>query len=96
MAGLADGQPAIFDPAAYYGHHEAEFGMSWCAGRGRGQTRPTIVARQEVQPICNMLPHCYRVGMTSIPHTYLATPIGHTFLATLFLVTPACPTWPHT
>ena len=22
---------AILDPAAYYGHHEAEFGMSWCA-----------------------------------------------------------------
>lgn len=27
-----DGQPTIFDPAVYYGHHEAEFGMSWCAG----------------------------------------------------------------
>lgn len=27
-----DGQPCIFDPATYYGHHEAEFGMSWCAG----------------------------------------------------------------
>ncbi|KAK9832886.1 hypothetical protein WJX74_000787 [Apatococcus lobatus] len=27
-----DGQPAIFDPAVYYGHSEAEFGMSWCAG----------------------------------------------------------------
>jgi hypothetical protein len=26
------GQPAIFDPAVYYGHSEAEFGMSWCAG----------------------------------------------------------------
>eukprot|EP00420_Gonyaulax_spinifera_P003688 CAMPEP_0197935898 /NCGR_PEP_ID=MMETSP1439-20131203/114079_1 /TAXON_ID=66791 /ORGANISM="Gonyaulax spinifera, Strain CCMP409" /LENGTH=97 /DNA_ID=CAMNT_0043558853 /DNA_START=1 /DNA_END=290 /DNA_ORIENTATION=- len=22
----------IFDPAVYYGHHEAEWGMSWCAG----------------------------------------------------------------
>lgn len=22
-----DGAPAIFDPACYYGHHEAEFGM---------------------------------------------------------------------
>ena len=22
----------IYDPATYYGHHEAEFGMSWCAG----------------------------------------------------------------
>jgi fructosamine-3-kinase len=27
-----DGSPAIFDPAVYYGHSEAEFGMSWCAG----------------------------------------------------------------
>jgi protein-ribulosamine 3-kinase len=26
-----DGVPAIFDPAVYYGHHEAEWGMSWCA-----------------------------------------------------------------
>uniref|UniRef100_A0A7S2IIX1 protein-ribulosamine 3-kinase n=1 Tax=Zooxanthella nutricula TaxID=1333877 RepID=A0A7S2IIX1_9DINO len=25
---------AIFDPAAYYGHHEAEWGMSWCASFG--------------------------------------------------------------
>lgn len=27
-----EGLPSIFDPAVYYGHHEAEFGMSWCAG----------------------------------------------------------------
>lgn len=29
------GTPAgatIYDPAVYYGHHEAEWGMSWCAG----------------------------------------------------------------
>ncbi|PNG99134.1 Protein-ribulosamine 3-kinase, chloroplastic [Tetrabaena socialis] len=32
--GAVGGEPAIFDPAAYYGHHEAEFGMSWCAGFG--------------------------------------------------------------
>jgi len=25
------GAPAVFDPASYYGHSEAEFGMSWCA-----------------------------------------------------------------
>lgn len=25
-------RPAIFDPAVYFGHSEAEFGMSWCAG----------------------------------------------------------------
>eukprot|EP00241_Pyramimonas_parkeae_P022875 CAMPEP_0114292756 /NCGR_PEP_ID=MMETSP0059-20121206/9237_1 /TAXON_ID=36894 /ORGANISM="Pyramimonas parkeae, Strain CCMP726" /LENGTH=203 /DNA_ID=CAMNT_0001414437 /DNA_START=334 /DNA_END=945 /DNA_ORIENTATION=- len=29
-----DGEPTIFDPACYYGHHEAEFGMSWCANFG--------------------------------------------------------------
>ena len=22
----------LFDPASYYGHREAEWGMSWCAG----------------------------------------------------------------
>lgn len=27
-----DGQPSVFDPAVYYGHSEADFGMSWCAG----------------------------------------------------------------
>jgi fructosamine-3-kinase len=31
IAGV-EGQPSVFDPATYYGHHEAEFGMSWCAG----------------------------------------------------------------
>jgi hypothetical protein len=29
-----NGRPAVYDPACYYGHHEAEFGMSWCAGEG--------------------------------------------------------------
>eukprot|EP00403_Amphidinium_massartii_P009981 CAMPEP_0178410556 /NCGR_PEP_ID=MMETSP0689_2-20121128/21042_1 /TAXON_ID=160604 /ORGANISM="Amphidinium massartii, Strain CS-259" /LENGTH=232 /DNA_ID=CAMNT_0020031739 /DNA_START=234 /DNA_END=929 /DNA_ORIENTATION=+ len=29
--GSADGLPSIFDPATYYGHHEAEWGMSWAA-----------------------------------------------------------------
>ena len=29
--GTAAGAPSIFDPACYYGHHEAEWGMSWCA-----------------------------------------------------------------
>lgn len=28
------GEPVILDPACYYGHSEAEFGMSWCAGFG--------------------------------------------------------------
>lgn len=32
----SDKEPAwsILDPAPYYGHHEAEFGMSWCASLG--------------------------------------------------------------
>jgi fructosamine-3-kinase len=30
--GTVGGEPSVFDPAAYYGHNEAEFGMSWCAG----------------------------------------------------------------
>ncbi|KAL6572771.1 hypothetical protein OROMI_013729 [Orobanche minor] len=29
-----NGDPLILDPACYYGHNEAEFGMSWCAGFG--------------------------------------------------------------
>eukprot|EP00257_Ricinus_communis_P023565 XP_015583584.1 protein-ribulosamine 3-kinase, chloroplastic isoform X1 [Ricinus communis] len=29
-----NGKPVILDPACYYGHNEAEFGMSWCAGFG--------------------------------------------------------------
>eukprot|EP00850_Spirogloea_muscicola_P020956 SM000232S07926 [mRNA] locus=s232:26480:29056:- [translate_table: standard] len=28
------GKYVILDPATYYGHSEAEFGMSWCAGFG--------------------------------------------------------------
>ena len=27
--GSADGRPSIFDPAAYWGHHEAEWGVSF-------------------------------------------------------------------
>eukprot|EP00271_Cylindrocystis_brebissonii_P007256 TRINITY_DN20576_c0_g1_i1.p1 TRINITY_DN20576_c0_g1~~TRINITY_DN20576_c0_g1_i1.p1 ORF type:complete len:368 (+),score=32.31 TRINITY_DN20576_c0_g1_i1:36-1139(+) len=30
-----EGNPVILDPATYYGHSEAEFGMSWCAGFGQ-------------------------------------------------------------
>lgn len=35
ISGL-EGEPVIFDPACYYGHHEAEFGMSWCASFSSG------------------------------------------------------------
>jgi len=33
--GSADGRPTIFDPAVYYGHHEAEWGMAWAASLSR-------------------------------------------------------------
>jgi len=29
-----NGIPSIYDPAVYWGHHEAEWGMSWCASLG--------------------------------------------------------------
>lgn len=32
--GSADGRSTIYDPAVYWGHHEAEWGMSWCASFG--------------------------------------------------------------
>ena len=34
IANVDGGRWSILDPAAYYGHHEAEFGMSWCANFG--------------------------------------------------------------
>ncbi|KAH7288579.1 hypothetical protein KP509_31G032500 [Ceratopteris richardii] len=34
VAADKEGNPVILDPACYYGHNEAEFGMSWCAGFG--------------------------------------------------------------
>lgn len=35
IAADAEGAPVILDPATYYGHSEAEFGMSWCASFGQ-------------------------------------------------------------
>lgn len=34
MAATSTNEPVIFDPATYIGHHEAEWGMSWCASLG--------------------------------------------------------------
>jgi fructosamine-3-kinase len=31
VGSVEGGCPAVWDPASYYGHAEAEFGMSWCA-----------------------------------------------------------------
>lgn len=33
---VKEGGWSILDPAVYYGHHEAEFGMSWCGGFSSG------------------------------------------------------------
>ncbi|EIE23853.1 Ketosamine-3-kinase [Coccomyxa subellipsoidea C-169] len=32
ISAVEGGEWSILDPATYYGHHEAEFGMQWCAG----------------------------------------------------------------
>lgn len=32
--GNESSMPTIYDPACYWGHHEAEWGMSWCASLG--------------------------------------------------------------
>lgn len=30
VSGIGNEEPTIYDPACYFGHHEAEFGMLWC------------------------------------------------------------------
>lgn len=61
-----DGEPALFDPACYYGHHEAEFGMSWCAGLGPNfwdayheviPRQPGFAARQKLYQLYHYLNH---------------------------------------
>jgi hypothetical protein len=42
---------AAKDPATYYGHHEAEFGMSWCAGFTRASALPALCLH------CHILSH---------------------------------------
>lgn len=65
ISGVAD-EPAIFDPACYYGHHEAEFGMSWCAGLGGGfwdsyheiiPRKPGFTNRQKLYQLYHYLNH---------------------------------------
>ena len=61
-----DGKPCIFDPAVYYGHHEAEWGMSWHAaprqaaplpaspkvGRASGSVTGRALAVKRSDPRC--------------------------------------------
>jgi hypothetical protein len=57
IAGV-DGQPAVFDPATYYGHHEAEWGMSWCAGACGRRLEACMRARTAVQALAGGLLPC--------------------------------------
>ena len=44
---LSDGRPVLFDPAVYYGHSEADFGMSWCSA---AFTREAMEAYFQIVP----------------------------------------------
>lgn len=55
---------SIFDPACYYGHSEAEWGMSWCAGFGGAfwegyrsvlQPAPGFEARKDLYTLYHIL-----------------------------------------
>lgn len=48
------GKPSLFDPASYYGHHEAEFGMSWYA-----ITKQSEVFVSFMNILCNNLQVCW-------------------------------------
>lgn len=76
-----DGRPVILDPATYYGHNEAEFGMSWCAGFNASfydayfkvmPKQPGFEERVEVYKLYHYLNHYnlfgsgYRSSCTSI------------------------------
>lgn len=63
--------PAIFDPACYYGHHEAEFGMSWCAGLNSSfwdayheviPRQPGFSNRHKLYQLYHYLNHCNLFG----------------------------------
>ena len=45
VAGGCEGEPCIYDPATYYGHHEAEWGMSWCRPRPCASSSSSLLAR---------------------------------------------------
>lgn len=70
VSGL-DGNPVIFDPACYYGHHEAEFGMSWCAGFSPSfweayheviPRAPGFESRRKLYQLYHYLNHCNLFG----------------------------------
>lgn len=87
VAADTNGAPVILDPACYYGHNEAEFGMSWCAGFGFAfydayfkvmPKQPGFEQRTELYKLYHYLNHYnlfgsgYRGSCTSIIDSYLA------------------------
>jgi len=78
LGGDAVARPAVFDPAVYYGHSEAEFGMSWCAGftddfwrsyhaeraarGGRPSPAPGFEARRDLYKLYHYLNHLVLFG----------------------------------
>ncbi|XP_027108236.1 protein-ribulosamine 3-kinase, chloroplastic-like isoform X2 [Coffea arabica] len=81
-----NGEPVILDPACYYGHCEAEFGMSWCAGFGGSfynayfevmPKQPGFEKRRELYLLYHYLNHYnlfgsgYRSSAMSIIDDYL-------------------------
>ncbi|KAH1068223.1 hypothetical protein GYH30_005972 [Glycine max] len=82
-----NGEPVILDPACYYGHSEAEFGMSWCAGFGGSfynsyfevmPKQPGFEERRDLYMLYHYLNHYnlfgsgYRSSAMSIIDDYLA------------------------
>lgn len=82
-----NGEPVILDPACYYGHNEAEFGMSWCAGFGGSfynsyfeviPKQPGFEKRRDLYLLYHYLNHYnlfgsgYRSSAMSIIDDYLA------------------------
>ncbi|KAL1369138.1 hypothetical protein HN51_023256 [Arachis hypogaea] len=82
-----NGEPVILDPACYYGHSEAEFGMSWCAGFGASfynsyfevmPKQPGFEERRDLYMLYHYLNHYnlfgsgYRSSAMSIIDDYLA------------------------
>lgn len=81
-----NGEPVILDPACYYGHNEAEFGMSWCAGFGSSfynsyfevmPKQPGFEKRRDLYMLYHYLNHynlfgsSYRSSALSIIEDYL-------------------------
>ena len=61
------GEPAVYDPCAFYGHAEADFGMSWCAdftdefwqGRAGQKSVLSLLSNKRIgEKKCQVCPLC--------------------------------------